>query len=69
MRFSMLTFFKTEPRQQSIEDKILAMSDHAVHVTVPQQLRETGLFTEHEIERAVDWLVAYREHHHLDVIE
>ncbi len=65
----MLTLFKAEPRQQSIEDKILAMSDHAVHVTVPQQLRETGLFTEDEIERAVDWLVQYREQHHLDVIE
>lgn len=65
----MLSLFNTEPRRQSIEDKIIAMSDHAVHVTVPQQLRETGLFTEDEIERTVAWLVQYREQHHLDVIE
>lgn len=45
------------------------MSDHTVRVTVPRQLRETGLFSEDEIERAVAWLVDYREVHHLDVIE
>lgn len=65
----MLSLFNTEQHEQSLEDKILAMSEHTVHVTVPQQLRETGLFTEDEIERAVDWLVAYREQRHLDVIE
>ncbi len=65
----MLSLLKTKPREASIQDKILAMSEQAVCVQVPQKLRETGLFTEEEIERAVAWLVEYRQQYHLDVIE
>lgn len=65
----MLTLFNTEPRKTSIEEKILAMSEHTIRVKIPGKLRETGLFTEYEIERAVAWLIEYRQHHHLDVIE
>jgi len=53
----------------SIEDRILGMSDHAIRTKIPDKLRETGLFTEEEVERAVTWLIEYRAQHHLDVIE
>ena len=53
----------------SIEDRILGMSDHAIRTKIPDKLRETGLFTEEEVERAVAWLIEYRALHHLDVIE
>lgn len=69
LRYMLLSFFKTAPRQQSVEDKILAMSDHAVQVAIPQKLRETGLFTEDEIDRAVDCLVEFRAQNRLDIIE
>ena len=65
----MLSFFTPEPRQMSIEDRILGMSDHAIRTKIPDKLRETGLFTEEEVERAVTWLIEYRAQHHLDVIE
>jgi hypothetical protein len=65
----MLSIFTPEPRQMSIEDRILGMSEHAIRTKIPDKLRETGLFTEEEIERAVDWLIDYRAQHHLDVIE
>ena len=45
------------------------MSDHTVRTRIPDELRETGLFSEDDIERAVDWLIEYRARHHLDVIE
>ena len=65
----MLSLFTSEPRRISIEERILAMSDHTIRDKIPEKLRETGLFSEDEIERAVDWLLEYRKHHHLDVIE
>ena len=65
----MLTLFETNKRELSLEEKILAMSDYAVAHKIPDQLRETGLFSEDEIERAVAWLRDFRSHHHLDVIE
>ena len=65
----MLSIFTPEPRQMSIEDRILSMSDHAIRTKIPDKLRETGLFTEQEIDRAVAWLTEYRAQHHLDVIE
>lgn len=65
----MLSFFTPEPRQMPIEDRILGMSDHAIRTKIPDKLRETGLFTEEEVERAVTWLIEYRALHHLDVIE
>jgi len=45
------------------------MSEHTIRVKIPGKLRETGLFYEDEIERAVTWLIEYRQHHHLEVIE
>lgn len=65
----MLTLFETNKRELSLEEKILAMSDYAVAQKIPDQLRETGLFSEDEIERAVAWLRDFRSQHHLDVIE
>ena len=65
----MLSIFTPEPRQTSIEDRILSMSDHTIRTKVPDKLRETGLFTEQEIDRAVAWLIEYRAQHHLNVIE
>ncbi len=65
----MLSLFKTEPRQFSVEEKILGMSEYTIREKIPDKLRETGLFSEDEIERAVTWLIEYRAHHHLDVIE
>jgi len=65
----MLTFFQTSNREQSLEEKILAMSDDDVQYKIPDQLRETGLFSEGEIERAIAWLRDFRSQHHLDVIE
>jgi len=65
----MLSIFTPEPRQTSIEDRILGMSEHAIRTKIPDKLRETGLFTEAEIDRAVAWLIEYRAQHHLDVME
>jgi hypothetical protein len=65
----MLSIFTPEPRQMSIEDRILGMSDHAIRTKVPDKLRETDLFSEEEIEHAVSWLIEYRAQRHLDVIE
>jgi hypothetical protein len=65
----MLTLFQTCNREQSLEEKILSMSDDDVQYKIPEQLRETGLFSEDEIDRAVVWLREFRSHHHLDVIE
>lgn len=65
----MLSKFTPEPRPTSLEERILAMSDHTVRTRIPDELRETGLFSEDDIERAVDWLIEYRARHHLDVIE
>jgi len=53
----------------SIEDRILGMSDHAIRTKIPDKLRETGLFSEEEIEHAVSWLIEYRAQRHHDVIE
>ena len=65
----MLTFFQTTHREESLEEKILAMSDDDVQYKIPEQLRETGLLSQDEIDRAVVWLREFRSHHHLDVIE
>lgn len=65
----MLTLFQTSNREQSLEEKILAMSDDDVQYKIPDQLRETGLFSEGEIERAIAWLQEFRCQHRLDVIE
>ncbi len=65
----MLTFFATEPREMSLEERILAMSEETIRTKIPDRLRETGLFTEDEIDRAVCWLLEFRRQHHLDVIE
>ena len=65
----MLSIFTPEPRQISVEERILGMSDHAIQTKIPDKLRETGLFSEDEIKRAVAWLIEYRAEHHLDVIE
>lgn len=56
-------------RKLSLEEQILALSDYAVRKKIPVKLRETGLFDEDEIERAVIWLIDFRQSHHLDVIE
>ena len=61
--------FHTNNCEQSLEEKILAMSDDDVQYKIPDQLRETGLFSEGEIERAIEWLLDFRSQHHLDVIE
>ena len=53
----------------SLEERILAMSEETIHTKIPDRLRETGLFTEDEIDRAVCWLLEFRRQHHLDVIE
>lgn len=65
----MLTLFNPQPSNRSLEDRILAMNDHAVRTTVPQKLRESGLFTDLEVDFIVAWLVEYRAQHHLAVIE
>jgi hypothetical protein len=65
----MLTLFKPDPREISLEERILAMSEETIRTRIPDRLRETGLFTEHEIDRAVCWLLEFRRQHHLDVIE
>ena len=65
----MLSTFVPEPRQVSIEERILGMSEHTIRTKIPDKLRETGLFREDEIERAVAWLIEYRALHRLDVIE
>ena len=65
----MLSLFSSNPRQVSIEERILAMSEHTIRTRIPDKLRETGLFSEDEIARAVAWLLEYRQLHHLDVIE
>jgi hypothetical protein len=65
----MLSIFTPEPRQCSFEDRILSLSDYAIRTKIPDKLRETGLFSEDEIEHAVAWLIDYRARHHLDVIE
>ena len=65
----MLSIFTPEPRQISVEDRILGMSDHTIRTKIPDKLRQTGLFSEDEIERAVAWLIEYRALHRLDVIE
>lgn len=65
----MLTLFNPHTGNQSLEDRILAMTDHAVCTTVPQKLRESGLFTDLEVDFIVAWLVEYRAQRHLAVIE
>ncbi len=65
----MLSTFIPEPRQASVEERILGMSDHTIRTKIPEKLRETRLFSEDEIERAVAWLIEYRSQHRLDVIE
>lgn len=65
----MFVLFNPKPSNRSLEDRILAMSDHTVRVTVPKKLCESRLFSELEIDFIVDWLIAYRAHHHLDIIE
>ena len=65
----MLTLFNTNPSAQSLEDRILAMTDYAVRVTVPEKLHESGIFDESEIDQIVSWLIAYRDLHHLTIIE
>lgn len=65
----MLTLFNPHTGNQSLEDRILAMSDHAVRTIVPEKLRESGLFTDLEVDFIVAWLVEYRAQHHLAVIE
>ena len=65
----MLSTFIPEPREISVEERILSMSDHTIQTKIPEKLRETGLFSEDEIEHAVAWLIEYRAQHRLDVIE
>ena len=65
----MLSDFIPEPREISVEERILGMSDHTIQIKIPEKLRDTGLFNEDEIERAIAWLIEYRAQHHLDVIE
>ncbi len=63
------TIITSEPRYPSRQDRILALSDHAVQVIIPAQLRETGLYTDAEIDRIVQWLIEYRALNQLDIIE
>lgn len=65
----MLSLSHIDQYPQSLEDKILGMSDDEIRFEIPDKLRDTGLFTEPEIERAVEWLIAYRAQHRLDIIE
>lgn len=65
----MLTNFKTRSRELSLEERILAMNDFTIRNKIPKKLKETGLFSEQEIERAVMWLIEFREQNRLDVIE
>lgn len=65
----MLTTSQPIRREPSLEERVLAMSDYAVREKIPLKLRETGLFNEEEIERAVIWLLEFRKSRHLDVIE
>ena len=65
----MFSLINKQPREMSIEEKILAMTEHTIRNDLPDKLRETGLFSEDDIARAIDWLIEYRAHHHLDIIE
>lgn len=65
----MLTLFQNNQRETSLQEKILGLTDHAVYHKIPEQLRETGLFSEDEIARTVNWLRDYRAQHHLETIE
>lgn len=65
----MFSIFYTEPRTTSIEERILTMSEHTIRSKIPDKLRDTGLFSEDEIEHAVTLLLQYREQHQLDIIE
>ena len=65
----MLTLSCTTGDDLSFEEKILAMSDDMIVHQIPDQLRESGLFSEDEIQHVAIWLQEYRNHHHLDVIE
>jgi len=63
------TIMTSEPSYQSRQDQILALSDTEVRVMIPAQLRETGLYTDTQIDRTVQWLIEYRALNRLDVID
>ena len=65
----MTSLVPTTSHPVSLEEKILAMSDGTIARKIPDQLRETGLFNEYEIEHVVAWLQDYRNLHRIDVIE
>ena len=65
----MARFFILQHSNQSFEDRILGLSDHAVCHVVPEKLRESGLFSDWDIVQIVQWLIEYRATHHLDTID
>ena len=65
----MARFFISQHSNQSVEDRILSLSDHAVCYVVPEKLRESGLFSDWDIVQIVQWLIEYRATHHLDTID
>ncbi len=65
----MLSLFKTQQESISPEEKLLSMTERQIRNELPPKLRQTGLFTEDEISRAIELLVDFRSKHSLEVIE
>ncbi len=65
----MIVVTQPKPHRLSLEERILAMTPETIATTLPRAMRASGAFSEHDIVRTVAWLLTYREHHHLRVIE
>ncbi len=65
----MIAVTQLQPCRLSLEERILAMSPETIATILPVTMRASGAFSEHDIALTVAWLLAYREQHHLRVIE
>lgn len=65
----MIVVTQPKPHRLSLQERILALTPETIATTLPVALRASGAFSERDIARTVAWLLAYREQHHLRVIE
>jgi hypothetical protein len=65
----MIIVTQPKPHRLSLQERILALRPETIATTLPRRMRASGAFSERDIALTVAWLLAYREQHHLRVIE
>ena len=65
----MIAVTQPKPHRLSLEERILAMSPETIATILPRKMRDSGAFSERDIALTVAWLLQFREHHHLRIIE